>query len=100
MGGCLSSTWQPANLDEHARPPARTFRSRPPGGHVDLDERVARQVRHADAGPRRQAMLREIGHNAIFAISAVAVVAMPTGILAAAFSDAFQRGRENRDGEE
>ncbi len=32
----------------------------------------------------------------IFAIAAVAIVAMPTGILAAAFSDAFQREREKR----
>lgn len=32
----------------------------------------------------------------VFAIAAVAVVAMPTGILAAAFSDAFRRERERR----
>jgi len=33
---------------------------------------------------------------AVFAIAGVAVIAMPTGILAAAFSDAFQQERKNR----
>lgn len=33
---------------------------------------------------------------AVFAVAAIGVVALPTGILAAAFSDAFQRERERR----
>jgi voltage-gated potassium channel len=37
---------------------------------------------------------------ALFAIVAVGVVAMPTGILAAAFSDAFQRDRQRTDGQD
>jgi voltage-gated potassium channel len=36
---------------------------------------------------------------ALFAIAAVGVVAMPTGILAAAFSDAFQRERQRAAGQ-
>ena len=31
---------------------------------------------------------------ALFAVAAVGVIAMPTGILAAAFSEAFQRERK------